>query len=139
MNGFLQMFHCSNPLKQGFAMKMNRIRASQEAFWGLLLPVTVHGRVSDIWRAYLTQKLLWDDARQSPLGDQRTSRLLWSPCIPNGQEMPITIVTIESRIGIKFWYHFRMFNDNAHEIGQIGIKHGSFVNVFGIKKEISKA
>ena len=32
----------------------------QESFWGLLLPVTVHGRVSDIWRAYLTQKLLWD-------------------------------------------------------------------------------
>ena len=32
----------------------------KEAFWGLLLPVTVHGRVSDIWRAYLTQKLLWD-------------------------------------------------------------------------------
>jgi len=31
-----------------------------EAFWGLLLPVTVHGRVSDIWRAYLSQKLLWD-------------------------------------------------------------------------------
>jgi len=31
-----------------------------EAFWGLMLPVTVHGRVSDIWRAYLTQKLLWD-------------------------------------------------------------------------------
>ncbi|CAE7333569.1 STL1 [Symbiodinium pilosum] len=31
-----------------------------EAFWGLLLPVTVHGRVSDIWRAYLAQKLLWD-------------------------------------------------------------------------------
>lgn len=31
-----------------------------EAFWGLLLPVTVHGRVSDIWRAYLTQKLMWD-------------------------------------------------------------------------------
>lgn len=32
----------------------------QESFWGLLLPVTVHGRISDIWRAYLTQKLLWD-------------------------------------------------------------------------------
>lgn len=31
-----------------------------ESFWGLLLPVTVHGRVSDIWRAYLTQRLLWD-------------------------------------------------------------------------------
>jgi hypothetical protein len=49
-------------------------------------------------------------------------------------------ITIESRIGIKIWHHFRMFNDdNAHEIGQIGIKHGSFVNVFGIEKEISKA
>lgn len=31
-----------------------------DSFWGLLLPVTVHGRVSDIWRAYLTHKLLWD-------------------------------------------------------------------------------
>lgn len=31
-----------------------------ESFWGLLLPVTVHGRVSDIWRAYLVQRLLWD-------------------------------------------------------------------------------
>lgn len=31
-----------------------------DAFWGLLLPVTVHGRVSDIWRSYLTQKLLWE-------------------------------------------------------------------------------
>lgn len=31
-----------------------------ESFWGILLPVTVHGRVSDIWRAYITQKLLWD-------------------------------------------------------------------------------
>merc|ERR1712061_490045 len=35
----------------------------QEAFWGLLLPVTVHGRVSDIWRAYLVQKLLWDQGQ----------------------------------------------------------------------------
>merc|ERR1719157_306801 len=31
-----------------------------DGFWGLLLPVTVHGRVSDIWRSFLTQKLLWD-------------------------------------------------------------------------------
>lgn len=28
------------------------------AFWGMLLPVTVHGRVSDIWRSYFTQVLL---------------------------------------------------------------------------------
>jgi hypothetical protein len=27
------------------------------AFWGLLLPVTVHGRVSDIWRSYIVQRL----------------------------------------------------------------------------------
>lgn len=31
-----------------------------ESFWAILLPVTVHGRVSDIWRSYLAQKLLWD-------------------------------------------------------------------------------
>lgn len=30
------------------------------ALWGLYLPITVHGRVSDIWRAYITQRLLWD-------------------------------------------------------------------------------
>ncbi|CAM9526473.1 unnamed protein product [Discosporangium mesarthrocarpum] len=28
------------------------------AFWGMLLPITVHGRVSDIWRSYFTQYLL---------------------------------------------------------------------------------
>lgn len=30
------------------------------ALWALLLPVSVHGRVSDIWRAYFAQRLLWD-------------------------------------------------------------------------------
>lgn len=28
------------------------------AFWGLLLPVTVHGRVTDIWRSYIVQRLM---------------------------------------------------------------------------------
>lgn len=27
---------------------------------GMLLPITVHGRVSDIWRGYFTQRILWD-------------------------------------------------------------------------------
>jgi hypothetical protein len=31
-----------------------------EGYWGLLLPISVHGRVSDIWRSYLTQRLLWE-------------------------------------------------------------------------------
>lgn len=31
-----------------------------QAFWSLLLPVTVHGRVSDIWRSYAAQRLMWD-------------------------------------------------------------------------------
>ena len=26
----------------------------------MLLPITVHGRVSDIWRSYIAQRLLWD-------------------------------------------------------------------------------
>lgn len=30
------------------------------AFWSLLLPITVHGRVSDIWRGYVAQRLMWD-------------------------------------------------------------------------------
>lgn len=30
---------------------------SKEAFFGLLLPITVHGRVSDIWRSYFSQRL----------------------------------------------------------------------------------
>ncbi|CAH1781995.1 unnamed protein product [Owenia fusiformis] len=29
------------------------------AFWGLILPVTVTSRVTDIWRSYFTQTLLW--------------------------------------------------------------------------------
>ena len=30
------------------------------AFWGLLLPITVHGRVSDIWRSYFTGRIMWE-------------------------------------------------------------------------------
>jgi len=31
-----------------------------EAFWGLLLPTTVNFRVTDIWRGYWAQRMLWD-------------------------------------------------------------------------------
>lgn len=30
------------------------------AFWGLLIPITTSFRVCDIWRGYVTQRLLWD-------------------------------------------------------------------------------
>lgn len=30
------------------------------AFWGLFLPITVSGRVSDIWRSYITQRIMKD-------------------------------------------------------------------------------
>jgi hypothetical protein len=30
------------------------------AFWGLYLPITVPGRVTDIWRSYITQRLMKD-------------------------------------------------------------------------------
>ena len=55
----LERIYLQVDLGQQYIVVSNEV-ASQEAFWGLLLPVTVHGRVSDIWRAYLTQKLLWD-------------------------------------------------------------------------------
>ncbi|EWM20265.1 Protein of unknown function DUF288 [Nannochloropsis gaditana] len=29
-------------------------------FWGMLLPITVHGRVSDIWRSYVTGRIMWE-------------------------------------------------------------------------------
>ena len=32
----------------------------ETSFWALLLPVTVHDRVSDIWRSYFAQRLFWD-------------------------------------------------------------------------------
>jgi hypothetical protein len=39
----------------------------QSAFFGLLLPVTVHGRVSDIWRSYFTQRALWEAGEEKHL------------------------------------------------------------------------
>ena len=32
----------------------------KSAFFMLFLPISVHGRVSDIWRSYFGQRLLWD-------------------------------------------------------------------------------
>ena len=44
------------------------------AFWGLVMPVSVTGRVADIWRSYMTTRLLWlagfRVAFVSPLVDQ---------------------------------------------------------------------
>jgi len=31
-----------------------------DALWGMLLPSTVHGRVADIWRGYMAQRLMWN-------------------------------------------------------------------------------
>lgn len=32
----------------------------RDAFWAMLLPVTVHGRVSDIWRSFIAQRIMRD-------------------------------------------------------------------------------
>ncbi|KAL6764762.1 hypothetical protein V8C86DRAFT_1823503 [Haematococcus lacustris] len=32
----------------------------QPTLWALLLPASVHGRVTDIWRGYLAQRLMWE-------------------------------------------------------------------------------
>ena len=49
-------------LRRGTMMPYNAQATlhAYDALWGLLLPCTVHGRVTDIWRAYFTQRLLWD-------------------------------------------------------------------------------
>ena len=36
---------------------------NSDTFWGMLLPMTVHGRVSDIWRSYFTQKVMWEQGK----------------------------------------------------------------------------
>ena len=46
----------------------------RSALWGLLLPVTVHGRVTDIWRSYFTTRTAavgyWQAGRvREPVGD----------------------------------------------------------------------
>lgn len=32
----------------------------ERAFWGLMLPSTVTDRISDVWRSYVSQRLLWE-------------------------------------------------------------------------------
>ncbi len=32
----------------------------RSALWAMLLPISVHGRVSDIWRSYFAQRLFWE-------------------------------------------------------------------------------
>ena len=55
-------YHHIVSLRAGTMMPYNAQATlhSYDAFWGLLLPCTVHGRVTDIWRAYFTQRMLWD-------------------------------------------------------------------------------
>jgi hypothetical protein len=32
---------------------------NRSAFWGLMLPKSIPERIGDIWRSYMTQRLLW--------------------------------------------------------------------------------
>jgi len=49
-------------LRKGTMMPYNAQATlhAHRALWSLLLPCTVHGRVTDIWRSYFAQRLLWD-------------------------------------------------------------------------------
>ena len=46
------------PLDTFSPMNAQACLFSRRAFWALLLPVTVHGRVSDIWRSFMFTKLM---------------------------------------------------------------------------------
>jgi hypothetical protein len=48
------------PKKTFVPWNAQAVLVNKPAFWGLLLPVTVPGRVSDIWRSYITTRLLWE-------------------------------------------------------------------------------
>ena len=47
-------------LKSGTLSSYNAQATLHYALWGMLLPVSVHGRVSDIWRSYIMQRLMQD-------------------------------------------------------------------------------
>ena len=40
-------------------LRQQALLVARSAFWGLLLPASVNGRVSDIWRSYAWQRLMW--------------------------------------------------------------------------------
>ena len=51
----------SIPIKTNYApFNAQAALFQHRAFWGLLLPVTVHGRVADIWRSYILERLFRD-------------------------------------------------------------------------------
>jgi hypothetical protein len=47
-------------LSPGTMASYNSHATLHYALWGLMLPVSVHGRVSDIWRSYIMQRLMVD-------------------------------------------------------------------------------
>lgn len=47
-------------LPPGTYSSYNAQATIHHALWGTLLPVSVHGRVSDIWRSYIMQRLMHD-------------------------------------------------------------------------------
>mmetsp|Transcript_16910 Transcript_16910/g.36720 ORF Transcript_16910/g.36720 Transcript_16910/m.36720 type:complete len:600 (-) Transcript_16910:2443-4242(-) len=49
-------------LNKGVVMPYNAQSSvhTQFSLWGLVLPLSVRERVSDIWRSYMVQRLLWD-------------------------------------------------------------------------------
>jgi hypothetical protein len=62
------------PLRVAAPLNAQACLFLRPAFWSMLLPTTVHGRVSDIWRGYIAQRLLWDTGHSAvftpPLVDQ---------------------------------------------------------------------
>ena len=47
-------------LSSGTFCSYNAQATLHYALWGMMLPVSVHGRVSDIWRSYIMQRLMHD-------------------------------------------------------------------------------
>ena len=52
------------PPKAFVPLNAQAVIFKEAAFFGLLLPCTVNGRVSDIWRGYIAVRLLWETSFQ---------------------------------------------------------------------------
>ena len=83
-------------------------------FWGLILPQSVNSRVSDIWRAYVTQRLLWDI--NSHVG-------FLSPQVDHSRHTLNYLEDFDSenpRAGelVKYLFHWKCSSVEKHNIGK---------------------
>lgn len=71
----------------------------KDAFWGLLLPISVHPRVADIWRAYVAQRLMWGAGQRLAFAAPFVTRCDGAGASPAGVAAELDLYTKSSALG----------------------------------------